>query len=54
MRDKELNTYLDVGEDPAYAPTREEKAQAAWRKLQRLCAEAEAYQKAPTEDAHDD
>ncbi len=53
MRDKELNTYQDVGEDPAYAPTRKEKADAAWRKLQRLCAEAEAYKRAHEEARND-
>lgn len=41
MRDGELNTYQDVGEDPAYAPTRKEKGDAAWRRLQRLCARAD-------------
>ena len=53
MRDKELNTYLDVGEDPAYAPSRQEKADAQWRRLERLCAEAEACRKSHKEASHD-
>ena len=60
MKDGERNTYADMGDDPAYAPTRQERADAQWRRYQRLCAlgdaerERQAQQQASTEAPNHD